>query len=132
MSKLKLEILTPEKKFLDLSVDSVTLQGSEGRLGILPEHTALIAKLDFGVLTYTKGSQTDDVLCGEGMVEVSDNNVTVVVRSAESVQNIDGERAKRAYERAKSWIHSKANDLDAERAEKALKRATERIRFAKS
>lgn len=132
MSNMKLEILTPERKVLDLTVDSVNLQGSEGRLGILPQHTALIAKLDFGILTYTNGHKSTDILCGDGMVEVNDDVVTVVVRSAELADGIDVDRAKHAYERAKSRIHSKDEGLDSARAEQALKRANERMKFAKS
>ena len=35
---LKLEVVTPQKKALETEVDSVTLPGSEGELGILPDH----------------------------------------------------------------------------------------------
>lgn len=131
MNSLNLEILTPERKVLDLQVARVNLQGSMGRLGILPDHTPLIAKLDFGTLEYTQGHKNEEVLCGEGLVEVNDNKVTVVVRSAESASKIDVERAKSAYERAKSRLHSKDEGFDLERAENALKRANERLKFTK-
>jgi len=131
MNSLNLEILTPERKVLDVQVSKVNLQGSMGRLGILPDHTSLIAKLDFGLLEYTQGHKNEEVLCGEGLVEVNDNKVTVVVRSAETSAKIDVERAKRSYERAKSRLHSKDEGFDLNRAENALKRANERLKFTK-
>jgi F-type H+-transporting ATPase subunit epsilon len=126
---LQLEVLTPEKLALDTAVDMVELQGEDGRLGILPEHTTLISLLSFGVLTYKKEKQTETLLCGEGFLEVSGNKVTVLVHSAERTEDIDLERAKHSLERAKNRINSKAHDVDLLRAELALKRALVRMNF---
>ena len=54
---LKLEVVTPQKKALETEVDSVTLPGSEGELGILPDHIPLLTTLDTGIVSYTNGSQ---------------------------------------------------------------------------
>ena len=54
---LKLEVLTPQKKALEPEVDSVTLPGSEGELGLLPDHIPLLTTLDTGIVSYTNGSQ---------------------------------------------------------------------------
>ncbi|MDP6730041.1 MAG: ATP synthase F1 subunit epsilon, partial [SAR324 cluster bacterium] len=54
---LKLEVVTPQKKALETEVDSVTLPGSDGELGILPEHVPLITTLDTGIVSYITGSQ---------------------------------------------------------------------------
>lgn len=132
MNKLHLEILTPTSKVLDLEVESVTVQGSEGRLGILPDHTPLIAQLSFGVLEYVNKLKAEKILCGAGFVEVSQNRVNVVVRSAESVSDIDIERAKRSKERAKSRLNSKEEDIDSHRAESSLSRANSRLDFGRS
>ena len=35
---MQLEVVTPSRKVLEAAVESVTLPGSEGELGILPEH----------------------------------------------------------------------------------------------
>lgn len=130
MNTLHLEILTPDRQVLDLPVESVTLQGSTGRLGILPDHTPLISKLAFGILEYVSKGQTQKVLCGEGLVEVLQNKVTVIVRSAETGDAVDIERAKRAKERAKSILNSKDDDMDMARAEKAFNRASSRLEFS--
>lgn len=126
---LELQVLTPEKTALNVEASSVYLEGSEGRLGILPEHTPLIAKLNFGVLEYQANGKTHHVLCGEGLVEVSNNRVIVLARSAESEPDVDVERAKQALQRAKSRIHSKDHDVNMLRAEAALYRAVQRLKF---
>jgi len=127
---LQLEVLTPERRSLDVRAESVYLQGSMGRLGILPRHTALIAKLDIGDMTYQVGGQTHELLCGEGLVEVNGDRVTVLVRSAERRNDIDRQRAKDAKGRAKGRLLSNDDKWNIERAERAYRRADARLRFA--
>lgn len=130
MSTLKLQVLTPEKEAVSGDFESVYLEGSEGRLGILPGHTTLISTLDFGVMELETASGKQNMLCGKGLVEVSGDQVTVLVRSAEVAKEIDIDRAKSALNRAKSRRDSNDKDVDMTRAEAALFRAIERIRFA--
>ena len=130
MSKLTLEVLTPEKQTVSRQVDSVYLQGTMGRLGILAEHTTLISTLAFGVLELTDDGAKEAFLCGTGLVEVSDNRVTVLVRSAEVKGDINVDRAKQSMDRARQRKGSKADDMDMTRAELALARSIERLRFS--
>lgn len=130
MSDLKLQVLTPEKKAIETQIKSVYLEGSEGRLGVLNGHTTLIANLAFGILELDAGSGTEQVLCGDGLVEVSNDEVTVLVRSAERGKDINVERAKAALNRARSRRDSNDKDVDMIRAEAALFRALQRLQFA--
>ncbi len=127
---IKLEVLTPEKKVVDQAVSSVYLEGSLGRLGILPGHTTLIAQLKFGEMEMVTASGKQSLLCGQGVVEVADGRVTVLVRSAESSKDIDLERAKAAASRARSRRDSNDKDVDMVRAEAALYRALQRLHYA--
>ncbi|PIE91074.1 MAG: ATP synthase F1 subunit epsilon [Acidobacteria bacterium] len=131
MNALKLEILTPEKAVLNEEAMQVELQGEYGRLGILPEHTSLIAKLDFGILEYTKADkEIKKILCGKGVLEINNNHIMVLVDSAEDPENIDVNRAEEAKKRAEERLKSKDSKIDTYRAELALKRAIQRIQFS--
>ncbi|MCB1051609.1 MAG: F0F1 ATP synthase subunit epsilon [Acidobacteria bacterium] len=129
MALLHLEILTPDREALSAEVSEVNLPGTLGRLGILPNHTALISSLTFGPLTYKQSGVEKKCLCGSGFVEVRDNRVSVLVKSAESDDEIDVDRAKKALERARSRLNSKGPDINVVRAELALQRAQSRLRF---
>jgi F-type H+-transporting ATPase subunit epsilon len=48
---LKLEIVTPEKRVIDETVDSVTVPTLTGEAGILPNHAPLISALKPGLLS---------------------------------------------------------------------------------
>ena len=108
------------------------LEGSDGRLGILPGHTTLISTLNFGVLELETTAGREAILCGSGVVEVAEDRVTVLVRSAERPGDIDVERAKSALNRAKSRRGSNDRDVDMTRAELALYRALQRLHFTGS
>jgi len=129
MDTLTLEVYTPEKVVLNEEVQQVQLQGEKGRLGILPEHTSLIAKLSFGALEYTNAQGSQQILCGAGVVEVLDDRVLVLVDTAERSDEIDRNRAEEAKKRAEDRIKKSDPNLDVDRASVALQRAIQRIHF---
>src|SRR6185503_20383990 len=91
---LKLEIVTPEKKVLDESVDSVTVPTATGEIGVLPNHAPLISALKSGILTYTVKGATDKLVVSGGFVEVSTDQVSVLTDVAERADEIDTDVAK--------------------------------------
>src|SRR5207253_735368 len=54
MATLKLEIVTPEEKIYSEDVDMVTLPGSEGELGVYPNHVPVLTALKPGELRIVK------------------------------------------------------------------------------
>ena len=56
----QLDIVTPEKTIFSDSVDDVYLPGSEGEMGILAMHSALVAPLQPGELRYLKDGKVED------------------------------------------------------------------------
>ena len=52
----KLEIVTPEKKVVNTTVEEAQIPGKNGYLGILPGHAPLITELAVGEITYREGS----------------------------------------------------------------------------
>jgi hypothetical protein len=53
--RLKFEIVTPEAKIFSDDVDMVTLTGSDGQMGILPQHMPLMTQLVAGEIIAQKG-----------------------------------------------------------------------------
>ena len=91
---LKLEIVTPEKKVLDETVDSVTVPTASGEAGILPNHAPLISALKPGILSYSNKGTTERLAVAGGFVEVSSNTVSVLTDTAETAGEIDAEAAR--------------------------------------
>jgi F-type H+-transporting ATPase subunit epsilon len=131
MAQLQLEVVTPERRVLSEGVDSVVIPGLGGELGILPGHTPLISQLKTGVLSYTQGGRTVQMLVSGGFLEVRDDHVSVLAEIAERPEEIDAAGARLAREqvekRLNSWSGSE-EDLEAARIE--LDRATVRLQLA--
>jgi F-type H+-transporting ATPase subunit epsilon len=94
MAQLQLEVVTPERRVLSEEVDSVTVPGLGGELGLLPGHTPLISQLQTGVLSYTTGGKTLQLHVSGGFIEVKDDHVSVLAEIAERPEEIDVARAR--------------------------------------
>lgn len=91
---LKLEIVTPEKKVLDESVDNVTIPTANGEVGILTGHAPLISALKSGILSYSVGGKTEKLVISSGFVEVGNDKVSVLADVAETGVEVDVENAR--------------------------------------
>jgi F-type H+-transporting ATPase subunit epsilon len=91
---IKLEIVTPEKKVFDETVDSVTVPTATGEVGILPNHAPLISALKSGILSFANKGASEKMVVSGGFVEVSANKVSVLTDVAERAGEIDVEAAR--------------------------------------
>ncbi|MBW6510824.1 MAG: F0F1 ATP synthase subunit epsilon [Desulfuromonadaceae bacterium] len=129
--KLKLEMVTPHKLVLSEEVDEITAPGAIGEFGVLPGHTPMLTTLKVGELTYRQGNQVKHVAVNWGYVEVEDDNVTVLVETAEMADKIDLERARAALSRAENALKTlPPDDKQFKIMEAALTRALMRIQVA--
>ncbi len=129
---LKLEIVTPERKVLDESVDSVTVPTASGEAGILPNHAPLISALKPGILSYSNKGATERLAVSGGFVEVSSNKVSILTDSAETAVEIDADSARIEREAAEKSLaaHSMAALEDTEADRERLEAANARLQLA--
>jgi F-type H+-transporting ATPase subunit epsilon len=99
---LKLEIVTPEKTAYSEDVEMVTLPGSEGELGVYPNHVPLLTTLNPGELRVLKGGRETFLAIGEGFVEITASAVSVLTDMALEPAVIDESAAEAAVARAKA------------------------------
>jgi F-type H+-transporting ATPase subunit epsilon len=111
MATLKLEIVTPEKTAYSEDVGMVTLPGSEGELGVYPNHVPLLTTLNPGELRVLKGGKETYLAIGEGFVEITATAVSVLTDMALEPSVIDESAAEAAVARAKAAMK---DDLGAE------------------
>ena len=105
--KLTLEVVTPFRTVLHEDVDSVTLPGIEGEMGILPEHVPLLTTLDAGIMSYVNGNgKTQAIAVHWGYAQVDGNNVKILAELAETADEIDLPRAQEAEIKAKELLQS--------------------------
>jgi F-type H+-transporting ATPase subunit epsilon len=102
MATLRLEIVTPEEKIYSEDVNMVTLPGSEGELGVYPNHVPLLTTLKPGELRVVKDGRETAMAVGEGFVEIKADSVSVLTDMALEAEKIDVAAAEAAVDRAKA------------------------------
>ena len=108
----QLDIVTPEKTIFSDTVEDVYLPGSEGEMGVLDMHAALVAPLSPGELRYKKDGKIEELAVGEGFVEVSDNKVSVLIDLAIGEDAIDEAQVEEAMKRAQEALAGENVDHD--------------------
>jgi F-type H+-transporting ATPase subunit epsilon len=104
MATIQCDIVTQERTVFSGDVNSVSLPGSEGRMGILPDHSPLLTSLGYGEVIVRTGEREEFFAIGGGFAEVQPDKVVVLADSAERAEEIDIERAQRARERAEKFM----------------------------
>jgi F-type H+-transporting ATPase subunit epsilon len=125
-----LEIVTIERKVYSEDVDMVVAPGSEGELGILPNHTPLLTTLKEGVLRVKRGGEEEAFAIGGGIMEVLPDRVIVMADAAEHSDEIDVARAEQARQRAEALIRERPLGIDLDTALAALRRSQVRLKVA--
>ena len=125
---LKLEIVTPEAKIFSDDVDMVTLTGTEGEMGILPQHMPLMTQLVAGEIIAQKGKDTIFLAVGDGFVQVTGDRVAILTDMAIEADNIDEAKAEEARQLAEGRLAQKITDEESAHIQAALAHATTQIR----
>jgi F-type H+-transporting ATPase subunit epsilon len=120
---IKLEIATPEGTFCSDDVQMVTLPGVEGQIGVLPQHVRLITQLVPGEMIVRKNGADDFVAVGEGLVEVTNDRVSILTNMAASAENIDEAAVEEARRRAVARLEEKLSAEEIASTNAALARS---------
>lgn len=127
---MQVEVVTAERELYAGEADEVIAPGTEGELGILPRHAALLTTLKVGELVVKLGGAEEPFFVSGGFLEVSNNSVTVLAETAEHAEEIDEARAEEARRRAQELLAQAQSDTERAELLGALERAMARIHVA--
>lgn len=130
MSLFLINIATPEGKMFSGEISSCTAQGVNGKFQVLTDHAPLISMIDVGEMKIEmENSKIEYLSTSGGFLEIENNEMNIVVETAEWAKDIDVDRAKAAKDRAEKRMDEKS-DIDVDRASAALMRALSRLNVA--
>ncbi len=127
---LHVEVVTAERELYNGEANLVSAPGTEGRMGILPRHAALLTTLAPGELRIELNGANEPLFVSGGFLEVSNNSVTVLADTAEHAEEIDAARAEEARRRAQERLEHVQSETERAELQAALERALERLRVA--
>jgi len=88
MSKINVELVTPEKLVFSQDVDMVVIPGTDGDFGVLPKHSPVISSIRPGVVELENGSKKQKIFISGGFAEVTEERCTILATESEDVTDI--------------------------------------------
>ncbi len=125
---LHIDIVSAEKAIYSGDVAQVIASGQSGELGIMPGHTALLAKLKPGAITLVKHDATDLFYISGGILEVQPYLVTVLADTAAHASDLDEMQVIKAAEQAEKALKDKQSTRDSIAASAELNKAMAKLR----
>ena len=101
---MRCAVVTQDRQLFEGEVDMVVAPGTEGIMGILPNHAPLLTTLAFGELIVRIGEDEEIFIVAGGVMEVQPDGVVILADAGEHVAEIDEERAEKARLRAKELL----------------------------
>jgi F-type H+-transporting ATPase subunit epsilon len=89
MTKINFDLVSPERLLLSQAVDMVTIPGSEGYMGVMAGHMALVSTLRAGMINIRNdGAETRFFIMG-GFAEINASQITVLAEDALPMSELD-------------------------------------------
>lgn len=126
---IKCEIVSQDRLVFEGEADIVLLPGTDGEMGILPQHAPLLTTLKYGIIKVRNQGQEKFFTVAGGVAEVQPEIVTILADAAENVEEIDVARAEAARKRAEEML-AKGVPTDADaylKIEAALRKSDLRL-----
>lgn len=127
MAKLRVELVTAERRVLSQDADFVLAPGADGDLGVLPRHIPLLTTLKTGEVMVRNDGQEQYLFVAGGFLEVLPDKVVILADVAERAEDIDEARAEEARKRAEELLQHEPENVE---AAAILEREVLRLRVA--
>jgi F-type H+-transporting ATPase subunit epsilon len=132
---IRFQLVTLDGIKYDEEVYEIILPTLEGYIGVLPGHMPLVSVASNGVISVRKNAgDPDDFMesfaSNGGVIEVSDNVLSVLVDEADHADEINLQEAQAALERAKKLKAEAKDEISLEKAQSLIDRSAVRIQVA--
>ena len=125
-TKFPVEILSPEGQVFDGEVEMLSTRTTTGSIGILANHTPLLAMLDPTELRlYESENEVIRFAQGEGYLQVGFNRALMLVEEAHRPDDLDRAELQDKLKRAEQELVAAEEDSEAERVAERDKRRWE-------
>lgn len=125
-ASFEVEVLTPEGEVFSGEVEQVSTRTGVGSIGILANHTPLLAMLDPTELRlYRSESDVVAFAQGEGYIQVADNRVLVLVEEAHDASELDAADLRDKLQTAERELGEAEENSEAQRTAQRSKRRWE-------
>jgi len=122
--KLTFSLVSPEREIFSGDVDQVDVPGTEGDLGIFPNHSPLMSAVRTGLVTIFVDGTEDQYFVSGGFADVTPSGLTLLADEATHIDAVDHDDLRARIAVAESHLEtleghpalSLRQDLDGMRA----------------
>lgn len=128
---IKINVVTPLGVLFEEEVEMIVFRNTEGEQAILESHIPVVVTLNPGYVRLKRNGETLYVTVVGGLLEFSNNIVTVIAQEAEVGR--DHENALKHLEdlRKKRLEENRKRNIDFTRAEREIKEEIKKIKASK-
>lgn len=132
MNTFHLRILAADDMFFEGECENLIIPSPDGSFGVQAYHANMISAVSPGELHYRPSEGPDAgvekiAAVSSGLIKVENNDVLVLVDTAERPEEIDANRARRAADEAKEALLQKRSIQEYRIAQYSLARAVSRL-----
>ena len=127
----RLQIITPERSFLDADATMLVVLAEDGEIGIAAGHTAMLISTVAGEIRIQQGGLWRVAAASDGIVTVTPGQVVFLLQTCEWPEEIDENRARRDEEHALEVLRQKGSMQEYVLAKSMLSRAMVRLRVVR-
>jgi len=120
--KLHLRITTPENVKYDEEAEMVIMRCITGDMGIMADHEATSAILDYGVLRILNNDEERRMAVFGGIAQVGENKVTILANDAQWPEDIDMAFVEAERDRIARRTQESEDDLVIQRDQVLMRR----------
>ena len=110
--KLNFSLVSPERELYSGAVDQVDIPGTEGNLGILPNHAPLMAAIRTGAITVRDGQDEMRFFVQGGFADVTPAGLTVLAELAMPLSEVSKDDLATRIEKAKADLPTLTDDAE--------------------
>ena len=130
-ASFNLHVRSADRDFYEGECVGLTLALPDGQLGLLANHSPMVAAVVPGLLTYRLNDGTVvTAAAGSGIVRVENNDALVLLDSVERPEDIDVARASAAVEHEREALRAGTTKQEKLQAQSDLARARNRLKAA--
>ena len=95
---MNLEIVTPEAKVYEDTIDSIVMPTTSGEIDILPGHIPLVSEVEPGEIIVSKSGESQSLAISKGFAQCVGDKISILAENAIHIDEIDESAQRRAEE----------------------------------
>ena len=123
--KLHFNLVSPERQLMSADVDQVDIPGTEGWMGVLPNHAPLMTTLAPGMVRIKNGAEESRIFVRGGFAEISPSGLTLLAEEAMPAAELNAAAIAQRIKNAEEDVADADNDEKKLNAQQGLDRLKE-------